>query len=485
MVDAGDRSPRHHPSAVELRDLALLRLGVLPAGHLLGAAVARPADQPLVGSPTHHDPVGMPVHLRLPDDAAAIGSAAIEAARLVLIDEESTPVAVLESVRAGEPGRLVGVLTEARDSETAQAAYPRAVSAGVALERGADGLVVLGRPVLAADRDDLDALAEAVGPGGRVLIAVADRQLDAADVPISIMVEIGAELADGLTLRGIDAEVGVLPLAWRDPESDHALVARLATRLGAGHRLALGVGADPAAQDWAQVSRALRERRDSDLPVPGLAAPVLAALSRRWPPRHTRGVVVMFSGLSGSGKSTLARDLRDWLLAHGERTVSLFDGDVVRRMLSAGLGFDRDSRIMNVRRIGYVAAEVARHGGVAICAPIAPYAQTRAEVAAMVEAVGDFVLVHVNTPLAECERRDLKGLYAQARAGLIPEFTGISDPYEPPEHPALRVDTSQVTRAEALELVVTYLTDGGWVPRRTVPAPLHDSPTPDQGRPCS
>ena len=128
----------------------------------------------------------------------------------------------------------------------------------------------------------------------------------------------------------------------------------------------------------------------------------------------------MFTGLSGSGKSTLARDVSEWISTHSDRTVSLLDGDVVRTMLSSGLGFSKADRELNVRRIGYVGAEVARHGGIAICAPIAPYAATREAVRAMAQAVGDFVLVHVNTSLEECERRDLKGLYAKARARAHP-----------------------------------------------------------------
>jgi len=128
----------------------------------------------------------------------------------------------------------------------------------------------------------------------------------------------------------------------------------------------------------------------------------------------------------------------------------VLDGDVVRGELSAGLTFSRADRDLNVRRIGWVAAEVARHGGLAVCAPIAPYAATRAAVRAEVEAVGDFVLVHVSTPLEVCEQRDRKGLYARARAGLIPHFTGISDPYEPPEDPDLVIDTSVVSLDEGL-----------------------------------
>jgi sulfate adenylyltransferase len=146
------------------------------------------------------------------------------------------------------------------------------------------------------------------------------------------------------------------------------------------------------------------------------------------------------------------------------RTVSLLDGDVVRRMLSKGLTFSREDRELNIRRIGYVAAEITRHGGVAVCAPIAPYAAGRAEVRAMVEESGDFFLVHVATPLAECEARDRKGLYAKARAGEIPEFTGISDPYEEPTDADLVVDTVGAGPSESVARVLTALREGGWLP---------------------
>jgi sulfate adenylyltransferase len=172
---------------------------------------------------------------------------------------------------------------------------------------------------------------------------------------------------------------------------------------------------------------------------------------------------VFFTGLSGSGKSTLARDLRDALLERGDRTVSLLDGDLVRRLLSAGLTFSREDRDLNIARIGYVATEVARHGGIAICAPIAPYAAARAGVRSMVSEVGDFVLVHVSTPLAVCEARDRKGLYAKARAGLIGSFTGISDPYEEPADADLVLDTSVVSRRDAVAAVLAMLTRGGWL----------------------
>ncbi|WP_151526774.1 adenylyl-sulfate kinase [Serinicoccus kebangsaanensis] len=156
-----------------------------------------------------------------------------------------------------------------------------------------------------------------------------------------------------------------------------------------------------------------------------------------------RGVVVLLTGLSGSGKSTLARALRDRLVEDEARAVSLLDGDVVRRHLSAGLGFSPEDRETNIRRIGWVAAEIARHGGIAIASPIAPFQRTRDDVRAMVEGRGGrFVLVHVATPLEECERRDRKGLYARARAGEIPDFTGISSPYEVPDDATLTLDTT-------------------------------------------
>ncbi len=160
-------------------------------------------------------------------------------------------------------------------------------------------------------------------------------------------------------------------------------------------------------------------------------------------PKHRQGLVVFFTGLSGSGKSTVAKALAERVLDAGLRTVSLLDGDEVRRLLSAGLGFTAADRAANIARIGFVAAEVARHGGMAVAAPIAPFARGRAEVRRMVEQSGGvMVLVHVATPLAECERRDRKGLYARARRGEVPEFTGISSPYERPTDADVVIDTT-------------------------------------------
>lgn len=198
------------------------------------------------------------------------------------------------------------------------------------------------------------------------------------------------------------------------------------------------------------------------------------------PPRDRRGLVVFFTGFSGSGKSTLARALQDVLLERGDRTVTSLDGDVVRHHLSKGLGFSREDRETNIARIGWVAAEISRHGGVAICSPIAPFDSTRQLVRAMVEeAGGGFVLVHVATPLEECERRDRKGLYAKARAGMIPEFTGISSPYESPADASVSVDTTGRTIEDVLSDILDVLYSDGWLSRSsTSPMPEVDRWTP-------
>src|SRR6266702_7236561 len=190
---------------------------------------------------------------------------------------------------------------------------------------------------------------------------------------------------------------------------------------------------------------------------------VAAELRHARPPRSERGFVLFLTGLSGSGKSTIARDLRDLLAERGDRRVSLLDGDLVRSLLSAGLTFSRTDRDLNIARIGYVAAEIAKHGGIAICAPIAPFSAARERVRRMVSEVGDFLLIHVATPVEVCEQRDRKGLYAKARAGLIKQFTGVSDPYEEPTDAALVIDTSVISREEATEAIMTMLTTGGWL----------------------
>lgn len=184
---------------------------------------------------------------------------------------------------------------------------------------------------------------------------------------------------------------------------------------------------------------------------------VVKILRERHPANAQEGFALFFTGLSGSGKSTLAQAVLARLLETGSRPATMLDGDEVRRHLSKGLGFSREDRNANITRIGYVASEVVRHGGIAICAPIAPYAEARAEARELVQSHGRFVEIHVSTPLEVCESRDRKGLYAAARAGKIKGFTGIDDPYETPSSPELRVDTSQVSVAEAADRVFEWL----------------------------
>jgi len=190
---------------------------------------------------------------------------------------------------------------------------------------------------------------------------------------------------------------------------------------------------------------------------------VVRELRRRHPGRNSQGFTVFCTGLSGSGKSTVANGLRVKLLELGGRGVTLLDGDLVRKNLSSELGFSKEHRDLNIRRIGFVASEITRGGGVAICAPIAPYDTVRHEVREMVQPCGGFILVHISTPLEVCEQRDRKGMYAKARAGIIKEFTGISDPYEVPEDADVRIDTSQVTPDEAVREVLSYLEREGYI----------------------
>jgi len=222
---------------------------------------------------------------------------------------------------------------------------------------------------------------------------------------------------------------------------------------------------EPGAERGELTDSELDALLDSGAEVPAWFAPpgVARELRRARPPRAERGLAIFFTGLSGSGKSTIARGLAEALTERGDRTVSLLDGDQVRHLLSAGLTFSRADRDLNIARIGYVAAEVARHGGIAICAPIAPYAKARAAARQMVTEVGDFLLVYVATPVEVCEARDRKGLYAKARAGLLPGFTGVSDPYEEPGDADLVLDTSAMTRQQAVGAVLRLLTEGGWL----------------------
>ncbi len=194
----------------------------------------------------------------------------------------------------------------------------------------------------------------------------------------------------------------------------------------------------------------------------GLAIRMLAT-DDHVPSREMIGFTLFFTGLSGSGKSTLARMVHSRLIEEGGRPVTLLDGDIVRLNLSSELGFSKEHRNLNIQRIGFVANEISKNGGIAICAPIAPYTQMRRNVRELIEQHGAFIEIHVSTPLEVCEARDRKGLYAKARKGIIPEFTGISDPYEEPQNPELRIDTSEGTPMEQVQQIILYLIREGYL----------------------
>lgn len=190
---------------------------------------------------------------------------------------------------------------------------------------------------------------------------------------------------------------------------------------------------------------------------------VAAELARSFPLRHEQGFAIFFTGLSGAGKSTVASVLVSLFLERRERPVTLLDGDLVRKYLSSELGFSKEDRDTNISRIGFVASEITKNGGIAVCAPIAPYDAARREVRELVSKRAGFVLVHVSTPLEECEKRDRKGHYAKARAGIIKGFTGISDPYEEPTDAEIVVDTTDLTPEEAARLVMEHLVVEGYI----------------------
>jgi sulfate adenylyltransferase len=190
---------------------------------------------------------------------------------------------------------------------------------------------------------------------------------------------------------------------------------------------------------------------------------VIEELRRTYPPRGKQGFTVFFTGLPSSGKSTLANVLITKLMEIGGRPTTLLDGDLVRKHLSSELGFSKEHRDINIRRIGWVASEITKNGGIAVCAPIAPYDRIRKDVRAMVEPVGGFVLVHVATPVEVCEQRDRKGLFAKARAGIIKEFTGVSDPYEEPDDAEITIDTTELSPQEGVQRIILHLEKEGFV----------------------
>ncbi len=209
----------------------------------------------------------------------------------------------------------------------------------------------------------------------------------------------------------------------------------------------------------------LRRRLNEGLDIPDWFSfpQVVSELRRSRPPRAQQGFTVFFTGFSGSGKSTIANSLMIKLMEMGGRPVTLLDGDIVRKNLSSELGFSKEHRDLNIRRIGYVASEITKNGGIAICAPIAPYSSTRRAVREDIEAFGAFVEVHIATSIEECERRDRKGLYKLARAGKIKEFTGISDPYDVPVDPDLRLETENIAVDSCAHQVLLKLESMGLI----------------------
>lgn len=209
----------------------------------------------------------------------------------------------------------------------------------------------------------------------------------------------------------------------------------------------------------------LRDRLNEGREIPAWFTypEVVRELRRSFPPRHKQGVTIFFTGLSGSGKSTVANVLLTKFLEMGGRPVTILDGDLVRKHLSSELGFSKEHRDINIRRIGYVASEITKNGGIAICAPIAPYDSVRKQVRSMIEPHGGFILVHMATPLEICEQRDRKGLYAKARAGIVKEFTGISDPYEAPNDAEVVIDTGELSAEESAQEIILHLEREGFI----------------------
>ncbi len=404
---AAERLDLRDPEGAGLGHVAVRATGPSPEGGTSWVA------GPLVDAapPRHLDHVDL---RRTPEQVRAAGSGP----RTAFWPDWPVARSVRETAAATareRGGVLLTLVNLAPDDETHSRAH-RAVRLARAATTGSPGdtAVLLGGPRLGWSADDvLLRAAVAHGYGADVLLVPARRLADLGDTVGPLL----AAAAD----RGVD----VRPVAG-EPDLDPAALDAL---LDAG----------------------------SPLPEWYAEEPVAGVLVRGHRPRHRAGFTVLLSGLSGSGKSTVARGLVARLLEHDERAVVLLDGDEVRLHLSQGLGFGRADRDTNVRRIGYVAAQVTKAGGVAVCCPIAPYDATRRDVRAMVEQYGGFVLVHVATPLEECERRDRKGLYARARRGEIPEFTGVSDPYESPEDAEVVVDTTGRTLAEAVAEVESGL----------------------------
>ncbi|MEV0154322.1 adenylyl-sulfate kinase [Micromonospora sp. NPDC050686] len=486
------------PRPAELADLELLLSGAYAplAGFMTRADLASLARR---GRLADGIPWPVPVTLHVPAALAeGLDPDDPERRALLLTDGEGAPVAGLEVTdRWAARDGLVGVGGPVRRvGDGGHGPFQR-------LRRGPEEI----RPLL---------------PPGRVLGVFADRPLHRPQLAqiahaartigahLLVMIPVGDGVGGGLPSEALvrsvfaardrmpPATIVAVPLSRRvDEISDALLRARVAAAYGVTHLLSTGemlsgaglrvlvpreLAYDNRDGQWrwredipprnrrlALTHAEIDDLLDRGFPLPEWHTPPAVAkeLSRARPARRHRGMVIFLTGLSGSGKSTIARGLADVLREQGDRTTTLLDGDVVRRELSAGLGFSKADRDANVRRIGWVAAEIARHRGVGICCPIAPYAQARATAREMALAAGaGFLLVHVATPLEVCEQRDRKGLYARARAGLLTGMTGIDDPYEEPTDADVVVDTTDLTVEEAVRVVMEHLTEHGWVEPR-------------------
>jgi sulfate adenylyltransferase len=496
--------PAWTPDEEQLGELELLTSGAFGplTGYLATADLSAVASR---GELADGTPWPIPVTLTVP--ASALPG---DADHLVLQDPEGSPLAVIQITERrdadGAALRLAGPVTALRAPEHGPFRALRRPPADVRAELGSVPVLALAtrRPLGLRQLGQLRHLADQLrarilllplvaGPADLVIrpealvraVRAATRQLPDGTLVVPVPLPPRGSAVDDLRARAVVAAAygathlltdgGHLTVEPRDRSGRSDFDFR---KIGLEILVEGEWAYDPLAEVWRPLGLIepglergelsdgeIGELLDAGEPLPAWLMPagVAAELCRARPPRSARGVVVFCTGLSGSGKSTLARDLRDALLERGDRTVSLLDGDLVRQLLSAGLTFSREDRDLNIARIGYVAAEVARHGGIAICAPIAPYAAARERVRRMVSEVGDFVLVHVSTPLEVCEARDRKGLYAKARAGLIGSFTGISDPYEEPDDADVAIDTSRVSRPDAVAAVLRQLRRGGWL----------------------
>jgi sulfate adenylyltransferase len=497
-------APAYAPHPRELADLELLLSGALA---------------PLTGFHTREDQRAISRTGRLPDGTAWAVPITLE-----------VPASLVEQLDTSNPIRRVLVLTDAEgaplaavDAVDVWATRDARCGVGGPVRRIGDGWAGPFRRLRSGPAE-----VRAQLPPGRVLGVIADRPLHRPQLAqiayagrtiaghLLVLVPVAMPNRDGLApaalVRAIlaardrmpPATLVAVPLARRTDEvADALLRAKVAAAYGATHLLATGPvmsGGGPRAllpRELAYDGRdgqwraaddiPPRYRRialtpteidnllDRGVPLPEWHTPPAVAreLTRDRPPRRVRGLVVFLTGLSGSGKSTIARGVSDLLAETGERTVTLIDGDVARRFLTAGLDFSREGRDANVRRIGFVAAEAARHGGLALCCPIAPYTAARADARALARAAGaGFVLVHVSTPLAVCEQRDRKGWYAKAHAGQLAGMTGLDDPYEVPADADLTIDASKVDPDTAVRTVLDHLATQGWLEQRSAPPPI-------------